>query len=783
MALWPKPGRELQDLLKQLGEAALITVNSRQCRSSEHLDVRRDQSFVLLKEFRQGYLAMLNLLSTFTMGIVCKKFSSLAGAFGAPVLAGCLLLLPAGLAQNNSNSNGNSAETIGNEAGSADRNGNRSDVQHAPGTAAAQASQGAAPGQPTAPSAATALRLKGLPQPLPAQLTQGIDVAGRSKDILHHLSEVIGYYRMAVTPIQKAGRPSDTLYAQQTETTATQIAQLAFQSARDEAALLARIPSEQQGQAVQGQAGAQPAEADEQRLRNAQQLVSQRIENLQNQQDALEKQIATAPRSKRAQLGDQLDDVRGQLELANAESEALTKVFGLSATRTNTGLESDIDKLQHSIPEVIDKNVKPVANTMQNLDLMGEAGVFNQGQVMFELISTEHAIDTRIAALKQLHQQAADLRTPLINILRATLKEGTSLDNSALQASGANSKTAGVQGAADKKAYDQLTDAFKTVSSVSIPISQELLLLEEAQGNLLSWRSAVDAERTGIVHSLLIRVVIIVLALVAILVIGEAWRRAVTRYVQDIRRRRQLLVIRRMTIGFLSGLVLILGAVTQFSSLATFAGFVTAGLAVGLQTVLLSVAAYFFIVGRYGVRVGDRITVASVTGDVIEVGLFRFYMLEMAGSGSVLHPTGRVAVFANSVLFQTGTPLYKQIPGTNYAWHEVSLKLKAGTDRQSVLSKIQHVVEAVYAEYKDQVERQHAQVEAWMDTSLPPAKVESRLAFSDGLKFTVLYPVLIGRATEIDQRVVESLLEAMAADATLAQAIDGSPEIAAVVKA
>ncbi len=690
----------------------------------------------------------------------CENNFRLIGRLGVPALVACLLLSALALAQSKSDADSSPSKLPEKAAG------------------AAQASQGAAPGQPTAPTPKTALRLAKLPQPLPAQLTNGINVDERSKDILRHLSQVIGYYRMAVIPIQKTGQPSDTLYAQQAQTTATQIAQLAFQSSRDEAALLARIP------ATTGQVSAQPAEGDEQRLRNAQKRVSQHIQDLQNQQDALEKQIATASRSQRAQLSDQLDDVRGQLELADAESEAFTKVFGLSATKSNTGLESDIDKLQHSIPEVIDNNVKPVANTMQSLDAMSQAGVVNQGELLFQMIATEHAIDARIQTLKELHQQAVDLRTPLVNILRATVKEGNNLgSNPSAEAAGANQQTAASEGAADKKTYDQLTDAFKTVSAVSIPISQEVLLLEQAQGNLLSWRTAVDTERAGIMHSLLVRLAIIALALVVILGIGEAWRRAVTRYVQDLRRRRQLLVIRRMAIGFLSGVVIILGAVTQFSSLATFAGFVTAGLAVGLQTVLLSVAAYFFIVGRYGVRVGDRITVANVTGDVIEVGLFRFYMLELAGLGSVLHPTGRVAVFANSILFQTGTPLYKQIPGTNYAWHEVSLKLKPGADHQPVLGAIQHAVEQVYAEYKDQVARQHAQVEAWMDTSLPPPKVESRLAFSDGLRCTVLYPVLISRATEIDQRVAESLLQAMATDPTLAQAIDGSPEIAAVVKA
>jgi hypothetical protein len=96
--------------------------------------------------------------------------------------------------------------------------------------------------------------------------------------------------------------------------------------------------------------------------------------------------------------------------------------------------------------------------------------------------------------------------------------------------------------------------------------------------------------------------------------------------------------------------------------------------------VLLSVAAYFFIIGRYGIKVGDRITIASVTGDVVDVGLIRFYLMELAGTGTSLNPTGRIAVFSNAVLFQAGTPLYKQIPGTEYAWHELIVKLADASD-------------------------------------------------------------------------------------------------------
>lgn len=647
----------------------------------------------------------------------------------------------------------------------------------------AQSANGAAPGQPTAPKPSTLAHLAALPEPIPATLTQGIDVAARSKTILAHLSEVIRFYRMTVIPIQKSGEPSDMLYAEQAQTMATEVAQLAFQSARDEAALLARI------QVKPGVDSAQPPEGEAQKLMAARINVAARVKDLQAQSQALEKQIASAPAKNRDALEEQKADVDGQLELADATAEALAKVSGISTSQTNSGLQGDIDRLQHAVPEVIDSKVKPVANTVESVSSLRDAGVSTQAIVLFQLLSTQHAIDERIQETKALHAQALELRNPLVKILRATLDAGQKLQSSAgsTSATAPPSKESTAQQDAEqikatKKSFAQLTDAFKTISGVSVPISQEVLLLEQAQGNLLSWRASVDAERVRILHSLLVRVALIGGALAIILGLGEFWRRATTRYVEDVRRRRQLLLVRRLVIGFLSALVLIIGFVTQFSSLATFAGFITAGIAVGLQTILLSVAAYFFIVGRYGVRVGDRITVANVTGDVVEVGLVRFYMMELAGTGTELHPTGRVAVFANSVLFQTGTPLYKQIPGTNYAWHEITVKLKPGSDYRAAMELLRKAVDKVYSGYKPQIERQHKQTEAWLDTAMPLPGVQSRLQLSDGLQVAVLYPVQISNASAVDDQVVQELLEATAKDPAVMQAVDGAPSVRAVIK-
>ncbi|RRA49835.1 mechanosensitive ion channel family protein [Acidipila sp. EB88] len=643
-----------------------------------------------------------------------------------------------------------------------------------------QTASGAAVGQPTAPQAATAVHLSVLPAPLPASVTQGINVDTRSKAILTHLNEVIRYYRMMVAPIQKTGEPSDMLYAEQAQAEATRAAQLAFQASRDEAALLARIQNKARAAVTQA------PQTETQKLAVVQLGVRQQMQDLQSQLTATDAKMSAPTRHPDPQLPLEKQALEGRLKLAQATFDALTKVAGVSTAQTNSGLQGDINRLQHAAPELVDKTVKPVVGTIEPLGSLRDAGVATQAEVLFQLLGADRAIEQRIRESQVLHDQAVDMRTPLLKILHATVEAGQTLQSTTTALPAVKSKGAVASDAAalasTKKAYDELTEAFTTISDVSVPISQEVLLLEQAQGNLVSWRSAVEAERATILHSLLARVFSIALILSLLYGVGSLWQRATIRYVQDLRRRRQLLLVRRLVVGFLSGIVLIGGFVTQFNSLATFAGFITAGIAVGLQTMLLSVAAYFFIVGRYGVSVGDRITVAGVTGDVVEVGLVRFYMMELIGSGTELHPTGRVAVFANSVLFQSGTPLYKQLPGTDYVWHEITLKLKPDSDYEPATKLIYGAVASVYGEYKARIDEQHRQVEKWMDTAMESPGMAARLQLSDGLQYAILYPVEIAAASETDERIVTKIMAAISSNAVAMQAVDGLPTLRAVVK-
>jgi len=226
--------------------------------------------------------------------------------------------------------------------------------------------------------------------------------------------------------------------------------------------------------------------------------------------------------------------------------------------------------------------------------------------------------------------------------------------------------------------------------------------------------------------------------------------------------------------------VLLMGFVSEFGSLATFAGFLTAGIAVALQTIILSVAAYFFLLGRHGIRVGDRISVSGVTGDVIDVGLVRMSLMELGGSGSDMHPTGRLVVVSNSVLFQ-GT-LFKQIPGTAYTWHELAVKLQNGSDYAMAEGKLLGVVNAVYSQYRDSlVEQQQVLEDFTASSSTVPSPQASLQLRDNGLDLIVRYPVVLHRETEIDNQMSRKIVETIDGDPALKAAV-GLPTVRSSVK-
>src|SRR5712671_5477589 len=297
--------------------------------------------------------------------------------------------------------------------------------------------------------------------------------------------------------------------------------------------------------------------------------------------------------------------------------------------------------------------------------------------------------------------------------------------------------------------FDTLAWLFKQTSDILIPLTKERVLLQQYQHNLGNWRDSAERQY----HD----------ALTALAVI---WKRAVLRYAREPRRRYQLLLVRTIVLWTVVIAVVGLSFVSEISTFATFAGLITAGLAVAMQSVLVSVVGYFFLIGKYGIRVGDRIQIGTVVGEVIDLGLVRMHLMELNQQGP-LGPTGRVVAFANLIVFQASGGLFKQIPGVNLSWHETTLTLPTVKDYAALKDRLLAAISAVSSNYTEEIARQTKEIErTTASSSVTDATPQVQMHLADGkMQALIRYPVHLQHAAEIDERVAQAVLKVIAESA------------------
>jgi small-conductance mechanosensitive channel len=369
-------------------------------------------------------------------------------------------------------------------------------------------------------------------------------------------------------------------------------------------------------------------------------------------------------------------------------------------------------------------------------------------------IRTIESIDHRTAQLQEVFTR---IRTPPLEKLKRLTARGDALGAQADTGDGAT-----LRGVRDQ--FDTLAWLFKQTSSILTPLTKAGVLLDQYRRNLASWRDATERQYHEALKALGVRVAIFAALLVLVFVAADLWQRAVFRYVQDTRRRSRFLLLRRIVIWCLVVTIAASTFATELGSLATFAGLITAGLAVAMQSVLVSLVGYFFLIGKYGIRVGDRVQIGSVTGEVIEMGLVRLHLMEVSGEPP-MSPTGRVVAFANSIIFQASGGLFKQIPGVNLAWHEITVSLPTGADYASLKDKLVEATKSVIEDYREDIVRQTQEIQKAASSQMagdPQPQVQLRFSVA-GVDATVRYPVHLAHAAEIDERVSRELLYVISA--------------------
>ncbi len=117
--------------------------------------------------------------------------------------------------------------------------------------------------------------------------------------------------------------------------------------------------------------------------------------------------------------------------------------------------------------------------------------------------------------------------------------------------------------------------------------------------------------------------------------------------------------------------ILIVGRVwfSGFQSLTTYLGLLSAGVAIALKDPIVNLAAWVFILWRQPFTVGDRVEVGGYRGDVIDLRIFQFTLMEIGNWVDADQSTGRVIKIPNGKVFTEMLANYSK--GFRYIWNEV----------------------------------------------------------------------------------------------------------------
>jgi small-conductance mechanosensitive channel len=144
------------------------------------------------------------------------------------------------------------------------------------------------------------------------------------------------------------------------------------------------------------------------------------------------------------------------------------------------------------------------------------------------------------------------------------------------------------------------------------------------------------------------------------------------------------------TVGIITIILIASVWIEAIGQFGAFLGLLTAGLAIALKDPLTNIAGWIFILSRQPFKLGDRVQIGDQAGDVIDIRLFQFTLLEIGNWVDADQSTGRIIHIPNGIVFTKSQANYST--GFNYIWNELQVLVTFESNWSMAKEILQNIV-------------------------------------------------------------------------------------------
>ena len=288
-----------------------------------------------------------------------------------------------------------------------------------------------------------------------------------------------------------------------------------------------------------------------------------------------------------------------------------------------------------------------------------------------------------------------------------------------------------------------------------------------------------DMQRWSSYYPFIANLIVLIIAFVVIAFILSVIKREINLKIPDSTTRYKM----RKAITLIAYMIFaIIGISTFKENIGNFAvalGVIGGGIAFALQEVIISVAGWLAITFSSFYKVGDRIKIGAITGDVIDIGILRTTLMECGDWVKSDLYNGRIVRVANSFIFKD--PVYNYAGEFPFLWDEIILPIRYGSSVETTRQTLLKIADEIVGEFTESVQT------SWKNLykiyAIEEAQVEPMVtivATDNWIEFTLRYVVSFKKRRSTKDRLFTRFLEEVAKSNGKLQMASQTSEIVSV---